>query len=156
MAEVLLRARAQEKGARVTVSSSGTWAIEGEPATPGAIEAMRTRGIDLSEHRSRPFEDAEGRVADLIVAMTSVHLREIAAALPGSSQKTRLLKELTQLEAEESGTEAARLDGLLAADRPQWVRSLDLDDPMGLPFQAYEVCATELEKGIERLLRLLG
>ena len=155
MAEVLLRARAAERGLDLTVSSSGTWAIDGEPATEGAVEAMRTRGIDLTAHRSRPFEPDLGREVDLIVAMTSVHLREIAAALPGSSGKTRLLKELGQLETGvASGSDVLAV--LLAAERPTWVRSLDLDDPMGLPFHAYEVCAAELEKGIDRILEILG
>ena len=154
MAEVLLRARAAERGVDVTVTSSGTWAVDGDPATEGAIEAMRPRGIDLMAHRSQPFDPDVGREVDLIVAMTSVHLREIAAALPGSSQKTRLLKELGDLQT--GGASPDALDRLLAAERPTWVRSLDLDDPMGLPFHAYEVCAAELEKGIDRILELLG
>jgi protein-tyrosine phosphatase len=161
MAEALLRARGDERGAALRISSSGTWAIDGEPATDGAVAAMETRGIDLSFHRSKPFDPDRGRDADLIVAMTSVHLREIEAALPGSIVKTRLLKELHQLPGpdEDGGggdTPIARLHGLLQAPRPPWVRSLDLDDPMGLPFGAYEVCAAELERGIERLLDLCG
>jgi protein-tyrosine phosphatase len=156
MAEALLRARSDERGFSLRISSSGTWAVDGEPATEGAIAAMESRGIDLSFHRSKPFEPNRGREADLIIAMTSVHLREIDAALPGSPVKTRLLKELHELDVDEDGTPAARLHSLLESPRPPWMRSLDLDDPMGLPFGAYEVCAAEIDRGIERLLDLLG
>jgi protein-tyrosine phosphatase len=153
MAEALFEWAATARGLEAQVSSSGTWASAGEPATEGAVQAMRERGIDLGPHRSRPFDPAEGRGADLIVAMTSVQLREIEAILPGSSHKTRLLKELGEIEVPgTSGTPAGRLARLLAAPRPTWVRALDLDDPMGLPQGAYEVCAGELERGVAALL----
>ncbi|MEA2460282.1 MAG: ribose 5-phosphate isomerase, partial [Actinomycetota bacterium] len=157
MAEVLMREASSRHNDAIEATSSGTWAIDGEPATDGAIVAMRARGIDLTLHRSRPFTAEEGRGADLIIAMTSVHLREIEAALPGSSSKTRLIKELSELRAEgpAPATGPARLAALLDAPRPPWVRRLDLDDPMGLPFYAYERAAAELEAGIDSLLRHL-
>lgn len=155
MAEALMATAAEREGFDIEVTSSGTWAIDGEPAAEGAIEAMRGRRIDLTTHRSRPFDAAEGRESDLIVAMTSVHLREIEAAMPGSAAKTRLLKELTEITFDGGPTSAARLDALLQAPRPTWVRRFDLDDPMGLPLGAYEFCAGELEGGVERLIDVL-
>ena len=155
MAEVLFRARAEEAGLGIATSSSGTWAIDGEPATEGAVEAMRVRGIDLRPHRSRPFDPDEAREADLIVAMTSVHLREIEKALPGSARKTLLLKEISQLRPAGRSTAPARVEALLDSPRPKWVRKLDLDDPMGLPLRAYERCADELESGIRELIGFL-
>jgi protein-tyrosine-phosphatase len=160
MAEVLLRHAAEDAGLNLEVTSSGTWAVEGEPATFGAVEAMRARGIDLTAHRSRPFDPDEGRNSDLIIAMTSVHLREVDAAMPGSATKTRLMKEVAQLAPEvaagsDGETPAARLEGLLAAPRPRWLRRHDLDDPMGLPQGAYDFCAGELEAGVGLLVDFL-
>lgn len=82
MAEALLRAELIRQGVRnVQVESAGVCAVPGAPASAGATEAMRLRGLDLSGHRARRatpqlLEDA------LAICMTSGHLRALRSIVP--------------------------------------------------------------------------
>ncbi|MDQ3915945.1 MAG: low molecular weight phosphotyrosine protein phosphatase [Actinomycetota bacterium] len=148
MGEAMLRHELAARGCNdVEVSSCGTWGLVRQPATTDAVTTLSGRGIDLASHRSRALDAAEIASADLVVAMTSVHVREIAAEVPGALPKVRLVKELAELRPD-AGTGLA---GLLAAPRPEPRRSLDVDDPMGLPSRAYERAAGEIEAGVKVL-----
>jgi protein-tyrosine phosphatase len=157
MAEGLLRLRLLERGCTdVDVVSAGTWAYEGNPASVGALDVFRARGWDLEPHRARELTVELVREADLVVAMTSVHRREILELDPDAATKTVLIKELAEIEADVvEGDARVRLAALLAGRRPDPRRALDLDDPMGLPSFAYERSFAEIEAGIEVLLELL-
>ncbi len=158
MAEVMLREELARRGCRdIEVASAGTWAGFGNPAQPEALEVLRDRGIEFDDHRSRPVDPAELAEADLVVAMTSVHARELREVAKDVGTKMILMKELAEMEVEECpSTEAtARLQTLLRAGRPEPRRALDLDDPMGLPVFAYERAAGEIEIGVRRLADLL-
>ena len=157
MAEAMLRAASERRGCSLEVSSVGTWAYPGNEATTEAIEVLRGRGIDLSEHRSRPLEPTELAEADVVVAMTSVHRREILEMAPGIDGKLVLMKELveTALDGDLPDAAEARLERLLGAPRPKWRRALDLDDPIGKPIGAYERTVAEIELGIEVLVGAL-
>jgi protein-tyrosine-phosphatase len=157
MAEALLRAAAERHGCSIEVESVGTWAYFGNPATDEAVEVLRQRGIDLSPHRSRPLEPSALAEADVVVAMTSVHRREILQIAPEVERKLILMKELVEmgLEGELPDAAEARLERLLGAPRPKWRRALDLDDPIGKPIGAYERAVAEIEVGIEVLVAAL-
>ena len=159
MAEALLRHELVERGCTgVQVSSTGTWAYDGSPAMPETVQLLAKEGIDLKSHRSRAVEVDELRAADLIVAMTSVHLRELEMTAPDVMGKTRLLKELVEIEADDLGEGARpqeRLMALLAGTRPEPRRSLEVDDPIGLPLAAYERCIRELREGVAVLVDIL-
>ncbi len=159
MAEAMLRRALERQGERdVEVASAGTWAEVGSPATDNAAAVLRSRGIDLGSHRSRPLDRNDLRAADLVVAMTSVHVREILQLAPEVKPKLVLLKELAELDIGVIPCRASpseRLDLLLAARRPVPRRALDLDDPYGLPLGSYERCAQALEAGIRALVEIL-
>ena len=158
MAEVMLRDEVARRGCSdIEVASAGTWAGFGNPAQPEAIEVMRGRKIDLAEHRSRPVDPEELAEADLVIAMTSVHARELKQLSDDVGTKMVLMKEFVEMEVEECPSTALddRLKTLLAGKRPPSRRALDLDDPMGLPVFAYERAATEIDTGIRRLADLL-
>jgi protein-tyrosine-phosphatase len=95
--------------------------------------------------------------ADVIVAMTSVHRREILKIAPEAERKIVLMKELVELalEGELPDSAEARIERLLGAARPEWRRALDLDDPMGRPVDAYERTAAHIEMGLEVLVEAL-
>ena len=73
MAEALLRARADEQGAALRISSSGTWAVDGEPAVSrrGGLETAlgedavkrlaAEAGIDGPRTSARVFTAARPR-----------------------------------------------------------------------------------------------
>ncbi|MFN2525902.1 MAG: hypothetical protein ABR505_06520 [Actinomycetota bacterium] len=158
MAEALLRRALSERSCSdVEVGSAGTWALYGSPAMEDAVAVVAARGADLSGHASRGLDPREIAAADLIVAMTSVHRREILAVAPEAERKLVLIKELPELEIAKSadGSASERLKNLLALPRPRWRRALDLDDPIGLPRLAYERCASEIDAGIAVLADVL-
>jgi protein-tyrosine-phosphatase len=159
MAEALMRHAVERVGCdEIEVASTGTWAGAGHGATLEACSVLKGRGIDLESHRSTPISDAALDEADLIVAMTSVHLRELEELLPSSRDKTLLLKEIVELKPKSLPPETSmeeRLHALLTARRPDYRRALDLDDPIGLPVFAYERCASDIERSVEKLVEFL-
>lgn len=157
MAEGVFRHAVEARGCDIEVASTGTWAYQGNPATSEAIEVLRSRGIDLSRHRSRALDVEELADADVIVAMTSVHRREILELAPEVEGKLILMKELVELaiEGELPDGSEARLARLLGAPRPEWRRALDLDDPIGKPIGAYERTVAQIELGVEVLANAL-
>ena len=159
MAEALLRHRLETSGCDdINVTSSGTWAYHGREATPEAVATVAARGADLSAHHSRPVDPEEVTGADLVVAMTSVHVREILSLVPEVGDRVVLMKEIKEIAPRSLGTDTTkkeRIDALTGGQRPPRRRSLDVDDPMGLPVHSYERTATELTDGIEVLVKLL-
>jgi protein-tyrosine phosphatase len=158
MAEGLLRLSLERRGIDgVKVTSTGTWGQDGSRATEHAWSAAAASGAPLEGHRAQTFSAQLAEDADLIVAMTSVHLREIEDMAPGTAQRTRLLKEISLLEPEieDDMSPDDRLAALLSAPRPAYMRAHDLDDPMGFPLPVYERCRDEISKGIDSLVRLL-
>jgi protein-tyrosine-phosphatase len=153
MAEGLLRQHLENRGCDgIEVESAGTWAEYGSPASSGAQDVMRGRGLDISEHRSQPLETHHLDAADLVIVMTSVHVREVLELSPGARGKTFMAKEFLELKPGDSDDPVeAILDGL----RPEPRRSLDVDDPIGLPFMAYERCVGDLESAVTALLDFL-
>lgn len=156
MAEGMLRHQLDRAGIHAEVVSAGTWADEGAAATEQGVEAMRSMGIDISGHRARRLNPAEVEEADLVIAMTSVHMREIEALAPGSAGKVVLAKELAQLGEARLEAGAAPGASFHPGPRPAWRREMDLDDPMGLPPFAYERAARELAAGVAAVARMLG
>jgi protein-tyrosine-phosphatase len=157
MAEGLLRHEIEARNLDdVEVASSGTWAIDGSPATSEAIRALEGLGINLRDHRSRHLSRADLARADLVVAMTSVHVREIGDVAPEVLPKVRLMKELAEIRPGPRGPDAhSRLRSLLEGLRPQPRRALDVDDPIGLGPGAYRRCLSELHEGVATIVRLL-
>lgn len=91
MAENLLK---QElgKGSEWKVSSAGTMAAPGLPASELAVQVMNEAGIDINDHRSRPLNQELVDSASLIVVMTESHAGEIGFRFPAAKQKVFLLK----------------------------------------------------------------
>jgi len=93
MAEGALRALLKGRGIEdVDVISAGTATAPGSPATLYAREAVKTWGADISSHKSRPLRPELIEEADLILAMTTSHYREIVMMVPEAANRTFLLK----------------------------------------------------------------
>jgi len=120
--------------------------------------AVGELGIDLSNHRARSLDVDEVREADVVVAMTSVHVGEITQMVPAARPKVVLLKQLRDTEVGRLAadtSDAERIEALLEGRRPASVRAHDLDDPMGMPLGTYRRTVAELRDGIERLADLI-
>jgi protein-tyrosine-phosphatase len=74
LAEALLRKRLAERGVDgVQVSSAGTGAWDGAPASEGAYLVALEHGLDLSAHRARLLTRELVGTADLVLTMARHH-----------------------------------------------------------------------------------
>lgn len=73
MAEEILRRMLQRDPSRM-VSSAGTHAREGTPATEFAILASREQGLDITGHTARLLDIVMVRSSDLIICMEPLHI----------------------------------------------------------------------------------
>jgi protein-tyrosine-phosphatase len=74
LAQVLLARALAERGVSdVEVSSAGTGAWDGAPASEGAYLVALERGLDLSEHRARLLTRELVEAADLVFTMARHH-----------------------------------------------------------------------------------
>ena len=164
MAEALLRRHLEAAGVEATVRSAGLYE-GGMPATDHGVATMGVRGLDLRGHRSRRFDDAMVREADLVIAMARLHVREVAGAVPEALSKTFTLKELVR---------GAGSVGPRAADEPlaDWLGrieelrdrsallgvahddTLDVADPVGLGRKDYEATADLLDRLLREVVDL--
>jgi protein-tyrosine-phosphatase len=88
LAEALLRTAL---GSLASVSSAGTGAWEGAPATEGAYLVGLENGLDLSGHRARMLTRELVAGADLILTMSGHHAARVADL--GGTGKVHLLGE---------------------------------------------------------------
>jgi protein-tyrosine phosphatase len=142
-----------------TISSAGTIAMEGTPATREAVAAARDRGVDISRHAARRLTDPMIAGADVLLCMAAEHREEIEERVPDARNRTFTLKELTRLL--EHDATPADIEGRVAAaarGRDEGVLTEmdrfdeDVVDPLGMPIEAYREIAFELEVWTERLV----
>lgn len=121
LAEVLLRrALGGTPAENVTVSSAGTGALGGEPASEGSYLVALENGLDLADHRARPVTRELVAESDLILTMSRGHLRKVQDL--GGAGKSHLLGEF------------ARTD-----------RDPEVADPVGGPIEGYRATFLQLE-----------
>lgn len=80
LAAAMLAARLANEPALSTirVSSAGTAAWDGSPASEGSYLVALERGLDLSTHRARMLTADLVRRADLILTMSEAHAHRVA------------------------------------------------------------------------------
>jgi len=130
MAEALLREQLREKYGGddvVQVMSAGVAAAAGSVASPQAVDVMEKRGVDLTDHCSRPLDDALMNVADYVLTMTRGHRDAILAAYPDMHDRVHTL----------------RRDGG------------DITDPVGMPVDVYAACADQIDQELAAWLNEL-
>lgn len=160
MAEAMLRHALESRGlGAIEVSSAGTWGNDGWDASHSAVEVLAARGIELSDHVARSLTDEHLEDADLVLVMTAHHARDVARTWAAAAEKTRYLKEISELDPGDLAgltTPDERLCALLAVTRPPYRRALELDDPYGLPVGVYERTAAEIAAHVDRLASILA
>jgi protein arginine phosphatase len=108
----------EKKG--INVMSAGAMAMPGSRATPQAVDALRTMGVDLSRHRSRPLTVELVHQADMIYTMGRNHAMAVMSLVPSAADKVTTL----------------------ARDR-------EIDDPIGSDLGVYQELAGELQTLIQ-------
>jgi protein-tyrosine phosphatase len=92
MAEALLRDALASRGAdQITVSSAGTGAWEGAPASEGAYLVCLEHGLDVSGHSARLLTRELVKESDLILTMSGHHRARVAEL--GGEDKVHVLGE---------------------------------------------------------------
>src|SRR6266699_3449679 len=121
LAASLLERSLKERGLEVEVSSAGTGAWDGAPASEGAYLVGLERGLDLSGHRARLLtrEIVEG--ADLILTMARHHRARVDEL--GGEGRVFVLGEYGGREGEEA----------------------EVSDPFGGDLEVYRDTVAELE-----------
>ena len=129
MAAGALRKELGEETTRVEISSAGTAAWDGQPATPDAVAVAAADGVGLGAHRSRRVTTALLRNADLILVMEKAQAATVQA-MGADPARTHLLSEWP--EPGEPG--------------------LPVSDPFGASREAYEECWRRIQHHVKRLL----
>lgn len=128
MAEALLKQKANEAGLsdQVHISSAGLAAGGVFPASQGAHNVMRQRGLDLSAHYSHQLMPQDIEVADLVLTMTKGHKQSILAFFPEARDKVFTLPEYAGINS-------------------------DVDDPYGGDVRVYDACANQIAQMVDRI-----
>jgi protein-tyrosine phosphatase len=128
LAEGIARREVVERALNdVDVSSAGTGAVDGSPASDGALLVALERRIDLSGHRSQLLTRELVADADVILAMGTSHLGRIAEL--GGEGKSHLLTSYAA----------------------GGIGSRSISDPFGGPLDTYRETFADLEREIRRL-----
>ena len=91
MGEYLLKARASEADAGVTVASAGIGALVGHGADPLAVEVMGEHGIDIEAHRAQQLTSELVKHYELILVMEQWQQEEIERLYPYARGRVHLL-----------------------------------------------------------------
>lgn len=131
MAEGALRVLLEkERPGQFAVISSGTSAADGFPATEHSIEASKLWKSDISSHESQSLTEELIGKADLILAMTPNHYRQLMTINPEAQSKYFLLRNFPDP------------DPFGAA----------VDDPIGQPLDYYKNTFLEIAEEAGRIL----
>lgn len=133
MAEGIFRHAIQGRG-NYRVVSAGLGAMDGQPPSAHAVEAVKELGIDISGQRSRMLTPELVAQADYIFGMTHSHVDTVMLLYPQAAEKTFLLREFD--------------DTLDPFEK-------DISDPIGGSYEIYLNCRDQIEQGIVSLLRFV-
>ncbi|HWO87940.1 MAG TPA: low molecular weight protein arginine phosphatase [Gemmatimonadales bacterium] len=101
LAEAIAKRILRERGVTdVTVSSAGTAAYDGAPASEGSYLIALEHGLDLSAHQARELTADLVAQADLVLVMSRGHQRRAEAL--GGQGKTELLGEFAGISGEQA------------------------------------------------------
>ena len=133
MAEGILRRAVQGRG-DYRVFSAGLGAMEGQPPSHYAVQAVRELGIDISGQRSRMLTPELVHQADYIFGMTHSHIDTVMLLYPQAAEKTFLLREFD--------------DTLDFFEK-------DISDPIGGSYDVYLDCRDQIEQGMASIIQYL-
>jgi len=174
MAEAMLRERARARGVQVEVRSAGVSTVDGLPISSHAVETLRSRQVP---HGGSSIAITPESVAwaDLILAMTTGHKRNLIERFPQAVDKTHTFKEfvenrsdvLSDIEELERlysewqlsqalGTPLAGEDRKRLLELEQRIPSFDIADPFGGSLERYRIVADEIAEAVDRLLDRLS
>jgi protein-tyrosine-phosphatase len=115
----------------IKVSSAGTSAVDGFPASEYSVEAAARHGIDISAHRSTQLSDGIVNAADLILTMEPGHTAIIKQYWPG-------FENVYELKSYNSTT-------------PLKILEMTVIDPIGMSLEIYLNVFDEIKQALDRI-----
>lgn len=98
MAEALLIERVRARGKKTRVESAGIGALVDSPAHEVALELLRERGIDFSQHRGRQLTAAMANSFELILVMEEGQQKAIESRYPTARGRVHRLGRIGQFD----------------------------------------------------------
>ena len=135
MAEALFQhalAAEPEPFRSIAVASAGVSAVDGQPASPNSVEAMRKVGLNLADHRSRHLTQVLLDEALAVLCMTESHLDIIRLQYRKIPERVHLMREFM--------TDT---------------RDHEIPDPFGGNLRTYESCRDSMVEAIPSLLKFV-
>jgi protein-tyrosine-phosphatase len=132
LAEAIARRTIEQAGRTdIEVSSAGTQAWDGSPASDGSLLVGIERGLDLSSHRSRRLTPEIVQESDVILVMAPSHLAQVKELDPAANVHL--------------------LGGFVSGDAP----GTTVQDPFGGDLAAYRETADDLERELAGIIERL-
>jgi protein-tyrosine-phosphatase len=129
MAEGILRMIFQAHPS-IVVSSAGTHALEGNPATEFSVLASMEKGIDITGHRARPLDGALIRSSSIILCMEPAHVEWLISLESSVYERVYNLADFS----ETTGSKRK------------------IADPYGCSLREYRLCFAEINKCIHNFI----
>src|SRR6266511_5367267 len=129
--------------------SAGSHALNGNPATEGAVVAAVARGGDLIRHCARELDRRLVREADLILAMAAEHLPYVLAFDRSAAQRAFVLGAFARVVAElpSPARSPEQLVAMALAEGAAHDHGSDVvDDPIGGTPETYAACAEHVDE----------
>ena len=149
-----LQVRPHQPPPPLTVSSAGLSARDGAPASPYAVEAAMTWGVDLSTHCARLLRFDMAREADLICTMTQEQAATVRDRFAVEPAKVRLLGSFaseTSDAIDEQVMPLLQRSGLVTDSEAD----VEIFDPFGASAEAYQACAAQIRRAMLGLIAAL-
>ena len=104
-------------------------------ATYNAIQIMEEYAVDLKKHKATNIKKANIEKMDLILCATLSHKNTISYEYPNLKNKVFTMKEYVQSSKESE--------------------DIDIRDPWGYDIETYRFCASEIDKCLDELIKLI-
>jgi len=135
MADYLLKDMLKDRH-DVEVLSAGTAVYFHTSASNETVSVLKKEGIDASRHQSQPINSILLRKSDLILVMTRSHRQQVLERVPAVEKRVYQLREFMH-------------------ERPLYDGDLDIPDPMGKSFEAYEESMMMIKAAVQKLVKLI-
>jgi protein-tyrosine phosphatase len=154
MAEGFLRDQAERRGLDIDVRSTGTHAWNGRAATIDGRRVMTEMGVPIDDHRTLELDRDLIDWADLVLCLSTEHLRETKRTFPDAADRSFTLKGFLEILPSLPVYEDTVAWLSAAAEKRQVAESVpspDVDDPFGERVAAYRRVASEIRDLVELL-----
>ena len=150
--------------ASVVVRSAGTRALVGEPIAPPMVPLLSAAGAAVEDFSARRLTTDMVRDADLVLAMTKSHRREVVELFPAAVRRSFTLLELALLlkgvqsaDLAPAGVTARLHEALTLAARKRSapLESYDIADPYRRSLQTHQAVFAQIQQAVATLAQII-